>query len=190
MVFSVLRRATASVELDGRFPLPGEDRQAIAMDPQDGTVCSARVTGVKVTDVTGGRARALADLGETSAVLYVTQARVALATSGPDGPLIGHLRYSWVTTIHARERSRWFSPETLAVGFRDPGGEGFGSLLVNLDHRTPASRVAYEIATLAARHQARSAHGALRSRLLMYAATPTTSRSGRFIRYELPGDDV
>lgn len=187
-MFSVLRRATAPVELDGRFPLPGADRRPIAEDPQDGTVCSARVTGVKVTDVTGGRARSLADLGETSAMLYVTQARVALATSGPDGPLIGHLRYAWVTTIHARDPSRWFSPETLAVGFRDPGGEGFGSLLVNLDHRTPASRVAYEIAALAARHQAHEAQGALRSRLLMFAAKPTASRSGRFVRYELPSD--
>lgn len=206
MAFAVVRLASADDPRDPHYPVPGgarDARDAIRLEPQDGPVRSVRISSIRVADVSDGRARTLTDLPEVRASLHITHARVALASSsastltdwfrtlsgnGTPSMLAGHLRYEWVTSVHARVGSAWLVPNSLAIGFRDPVGPGFGSLTVTVTRRVRALAVARAIAGLAAYAQSRAAGvpDTARTALESYAADPRAATSGGFVRFTLP----
>lgn len=188
MAFSVLTDHPADWSDADLYPRPGPAPRTIETDQEDGHVRSHRVTSVRVSDVTQGRTRIVTDLGDTNASLVVTGARIAIAATTRRGPMVGHVRFGWVTGILGRDRTPFVTPPTLVVGFHDPRGDASGSLLVTLAGRVSGTAMARELAAAVARHRARElpegAGG--RAALDAYARAPVGSRSGSFLRFELP----
>lgn len=202
MTFAVVRLTSPDPRPDPHYPMPGVAPDSVRPEPDDGPVRPVRVSSIRVADVSDGQARTLTDLPEIRAQLYVTASRVALAASAGSVAtmwpgagrsarpmLAGHLRYTWLTSLHARSTGGWLAPNSLSIGFRDPVGPGFGSLTVTVTRQVPAAALARAIAALAARAQARAVGvtDAARAALTDFAADPQPETSDGFVRFTLPG---
>ena len=101
----------------------------------------------------GWRPMSLGGLAVAATANAVSKARAKRRSRGKT--LVGHVRYEWLTTVDAKDRTGFGSKNTLSLIFRDPIDQsGLLGLTFILEKHQPATDLASAIAVQAAQYKA------------------------------------